>query len=139
VAQQLREATPNGQVPRYVLRDNDSIHGSAFDHVAKATGIEVVRIPYHAPRANAVVERFIGSVRRQCLDHPLICGEWQSHWVIGAYVAYFNMSRPHQGIDQRVPCGPPMTGEATAGSGKIISLPVLNGLHHQYQRAVWPP
>jgi transposase InsO family protein len=135
VAQQLREATPNGEQPRFVLRDNDSKYGSAFDAVARATGIEVLRIPYRAPRANAVAERFVGSLRCECLDHLLIFSERQLYRVIGAYVAYFNQSRPHQGIEQHVPCGPPKPVESTAC--KIIAFPVLNGLHHAYayQRA----
>jgi transposase InsO family protein len=116
-----------------VLRDNDSKHGSVFDTVAKATGIEVLRIPYRAPLANAIVERFVGSVRRECLDHLLICGERQLRRVIAAYVAYFNQSRPHQGIDQHVPCGPSTPAEST--SGTIVAFPILNGLHNQYRRA----
>ena len=133
VAQQLREATPNGEKPRFILRDNDNKYGSAFDIVAEATGIEVLRTPYRAPRANAVVERYVGSVRRECLDHLLIFGERQLRRVIAAYVEYFNESRPHQGIDQHVPCGPPTWAEPT--SGKIIAFPVLDGLHHEYRRA----
>ncbi len=115
VAQQLSEATPNGQAPRSMIRDNDSTYGSAFDNVATATGIEVLRIPYQAPLANAICERYVGSVRRECLDHLLIFGERQLWRVIAAYVAYFNTSRPHQGIDQHVTCGPPDPAEPTAG------------------------
>jgi transposase InsO family protein len=134
VAQQLREATADGKGPRFILRDNDSKYGSAFDVVAKATGIEVLRTPNKAPRANAIVERYIGSVRRECLDHVLIFGERQLYQVIKAYVEYFNRSRPHQGIEQNVPCGPPL-GSTEPAEGKIISRPVLNGLHHEYRRA----
>jgi transposase InsO family protein len=134
VAQQLREATSDGQSPRYVLRDNDSKYGSAFDVVARATGSEILRTPIKAPRANAIVERYIGSVRRECLDHLMIFGERQLYRVIKAYVDYFNQSRPHQGIGQNVPCGP-LAGVAESTGGKIISLPVLNGLHHEYRRA----
>src|SRR4051812_12043060 len=75
VAQQLREATADGHGPRFILRDNDSKYGSAFDVTARATGIEVLRTPIKAPRANAIVERYIGSVRRECLNHLLIFGE----------------------------------------------------------------
>jgi putative transposase len=69
VVQQLREATPNGVRPKYLLRDHDSKFGSQFDQVAKATRIEVLKIPYRAPRANAICERCLGGVRRECLDH----------------------------------------------------------------------
>jgi len=67
VAQQLREATTFGQGPRYLLRDNDNKYGDRFSRIAVGTGIEVLRTPYAAPKANAVCERFLGSVRRECL------------------------------------------------------------------------
>ena len=125
VAQQLREATPNGDKPRFILRDNDSKYGSAFDETAKTTGIEVLRTPYRAPRANAIAEQFVGSLRREYLDHLLIFSERQIYRVIAAYVGYFNNSRPHQGIDQYVPCDPPTPVEPT--SGKVIAFPVWLG------------
>jgi putative transposase len=81
-----------------------------------------------------MVERYIGSVPRACLDHMLIFGGRQLHRVIKAYVDYFNRSRPHEGISQNVPCGSP-SGLAESATGKIISFTVLNGLHHQYRRA----
>jgi putative transposase len=68
VAQQLREATPFGQGPRFLIRDNDDKFGQAFDRVADGTDIEVLTTPYQAPKANAICERFLGSVRRECLD-----------------------------------------------------------------------
>jgi len=67
VAQQLREATPFGQGPRFLIRDNDNKFGRAFDRVAKGTDIEVLTTPYQAPKANAICERFLGSMRRECL------------------------------------------------------------------------
>jgi putative transposase len=73
VAQQLREATPYGQTPKYLIRDNDKKFGSNFARVATISGIQVLRTPYRTPQANAVCERFLGSVRRECLDHFLIC------------------------------------------------------------------
>ena len=67
VAQQLREATPFDNAPRFLIRDNDSKYGDGFDQVALARGIEIIRTPFQAPKANAICERFIGSVRRECL------------------------------------------------------------------------
>ncbi len=134
VAQQLRKATPDDQRPKYIIRDNDCKFGRAFDAVAKQSGIEVLRTPIKAPKANSICERFIGSVRRECLDHLLIFSERQLYRVVKAYVGYFNGSRPHQGIRQCVPGRlPPNTTQQTIG--KIISFPVLNGLHHEYRRA----
>ena len=68
-AQQLREATPWGKGPKYLIRDRDSKYGPLFQNVAKSTGIEVLKTPVRAPKANAVCERFIGSLKRECLDH----------------------------------------------------------------------
>ncbi len=75
VAQQLREATPFDERPRFLIRDNDGKYGPRFDHVATASGIRVLRTPVRAPRANATCERFLGSVRRECLDHVLVLSE----------------------------------------------------------------
>jgi len=102
-AQQLREATPYGQTPKYLIRDHDSKFGPCFARVAATSGIEILKTPYHAPRANAICERFLGSVRRECLDHVLIFHEKQLHRVLRSYVEYFNQARPHQGIQQRIP------------------------------------
>src|SRR5512135_1979378 len=76
-AQQLREATPFGQSPKYLIRDRDSKFGPSFARVAATSGIKILKMPYHTPRANAICERFLGSVRRECLDHPLILQEKQ--------------------------------------------------------------
>jgi putative transposase len=134
VAQQLREATPYTQAPRFLIRDNDSKFGQEFALMARTTGIELLRTPYRAPRANAVCERFLGGVRRECLDHLLIMSERQLYRVIREYIAFFNSARPHQGIQQKIPEKMARRGEEK-GEGKIIAFPVLNGLHHDYQRA----
>jgi putative transposase len=149
VAQQLREATPFGVTPKHLIRDNDKKYRSEFDHVAKTCGIDVIHTPYQAPLANSICERFIGSLRRECLDHMLVLGRHQLVRVLIAYVDYFNQSRPHQGIAQQIPesrpspvptattraivtfqtsCAKPVQRTA----GKVITFPVLNGLHHSY-------
>jgi transposase InsO family protein len=137
VAQQLREATSFGTHPRFLICDNDAKYGAAFTHSAVVSGIEIVTTPYRAPRANALCERFLGSVRRECLDHVLILHERHLERVLRAYAAYFNHARPHQGIGQRIP-------EARQGAlapsahevgGEITAIPVLGGLHHEYRRA----
>src|SRR5262250_308732 len=73
----LREATAYGDGPKYLIRDNDSKFGVGFARVAQTSHIEMLKTPYHAPRANAICERFLGSVRRECLDHLLILHEKQ--------------------------------------------------------------
>jgi putative transposase len=133
VAQQLREATLYDQHPRYLIRDNDGKFGAAFARVAAASGIEILRTPYRAPRANATCERFLGSVRRECLDHLLVLGERHLARLLREYAAYFNRARPHQGLGQELP--EPPTQEDRSCDGPICVVPILGGLHHTYQRA----
>jgi len=135
VAQQLREATPYGQAPKYLIRDNDSKFGSLFARVATTSGIEILKTPYHAPRANAVCERFLRSVRQECLDHILIFHERQLQRVLNLFVTYFNHARPHQGIHQQVPEPNSSSHSTCLARNKVIALPLLGGLHHDYQRA----
>ena len=130
----LREATPYGQVPKYLIRDNDNKFGSGFARVAVTSGIKLLKTPYHAPRANAICERYLGSVRRECLDHVLILNEKQLHRVPRAYIAYFNRERPHQGIHQQVPQGEVACLPSDQRCTRIISVPILGGSHHEYRR-----
>ena len=134
-AQQLREATPFGEGPRFLIRDNDGKFGQQFAAVAEGSGIEVVRIPPQSPDLNPICERFLGSVRRECLDHVVILNQPHLRRVLEEYAhACFNKARPHQGLRQRIPAnegvGPP--DETTA---KVVAIPVLGGLHHDYRRA----
>jgi putative transposase len=105
-----------------------------FARVAAGRGIEVLRTPYGAPRANAICERFLGSLRRECLNHVIILNERHLWRVLRAYVDYFNGARPHQGIEQQRPNSVAARG-AAQGTGHIMAVPVLGGLHHDYQRA----
>ncbi len=133
-AQQLREATAFGAGPKYLIRDHDSKFGVTFSRVAKTSSIEILKTPYHAPRANAICERFLGSVRRECLDHLLILHEKQLQRVLNAYVAYFNQARPHQGIQQQIPEQKAGSVPADPTNGKVLSFPILGGIHHDYRR-----
>ncbi len=134
-AQQLREATAWGQRPKYLLRDNDSKFGVGFTRVAHTSRIEILKTPYRAPRANAICERFLGSVRRECLDHLLIFNEKQLQRVLNAYIQYFNQARPHQGIKQQIPEPNVVPIQPDYEDGKVLSFPVLGGLHHDYRRS----
>jgi putative transposase len=134
VAQQLRNATPFGQGPRYLIRDHDKKYGEHFAKVAAGASIDVLKTPFGAPKANSICERFIGSVRRECLDHVLICGEAHLGRVLAAYLDFFNTARPHQGLQQRVPLpAPVLTGDLT--TCRVRSTAVLGGLHHIYEWA----
>ncbi len=132
VAQQLREATAFGQRPRYLLRDNDSKYGAAFSRVAAATGVTELKTAYRAPRQNATCERFLGSVRRECLDHILILGEAHLRRVLREYARYFNQDRPHQGLAQRIPAPPEAGARCPVTTGRVRVAPILGGLHHTY-------
>jgi putative transposase len=134
-AQQLREATPYGRSSNYLIRDRDNKFGSCFARVAATRGIKMLTTPYHTKRPNAICERFLGSVRRECLDHLFIFQEKQLHRVLHAYVKYFNRARPHQGIRQQLPeqFGEPVPPDH--GCGKVLSFPVMGGLHHDHRRS----
>jgi putative transposase len=127
VARQLREATPFGEGARYLIRDNDHKYEPSFERVA--AGIEVLKTPHRAPKANAICERFLGSLRRKCLDH--VSGERYLHRVVKEYKEYFNRARPRQGIEQRIPCRPGRLVTPPV-NGELSSRPVLGGLHHDY-------
>jgi hypothetical protein len=92
-----------------------------------------VRTPFRAPRANAIAERFLGSVRRECLEHLLILSERHLYRVLSAYCRYFDSARPHQGIGQALPEPVAVASEASSDTC-VRALPVLGGLHHDYQR-----
>jgi transposase InsO family protein len=85
-----------------------------------------------APRANAICERFLGSVRRECLDHVLVLGDRHLQRVLSEYTVYFNGERPHQGLAQQVPTG---AGQPANTNGRVVETPVLGGFHHAYRRA----
>ncbi|HSH78303.1 MAG TPA: integrase core domain-containing protein [Herpetosiphonaceae bacterium] len=134
VAQQLCEATPFAAAPRFLIRDNDAKYGTHFEAVATGSGIEVLRTPIRAPRANAICERLLGSVRRECLDHLVIVSEGHLRRILNEYVEYFNRSRPHQGINQQVP-EPGDTASPVGGGAHVVAFSVLGGLHHAYRKA----
>jgi len=134
VAQQFRNTLLDHDAPRFLIRDNDSKFGATFQNVAEGAGVEVLRTPFRAPRANATCERFLGSLRRECLDHVLVLGEDHLRSIVAEYVLYHNECRPHQGLGQVIPMdvGTQMT---SASSGKVVATPILGGLHHDYRRA----
>jgi len=134
VAQQLREATPYGQTPKYLICDNDSKFGHCFARVATTSAIEILNTPYHAPRANAICERFLRSLWQECLDHLFIFHEKQLQRVLNAYVAYFNRARLHQAIQQQIPEQRGSPGYSEHTGGRAMAVPILAGLHHDYQR-----
>jgi hypothetical protein len=97
-APQLRNATPNGHGPRLLLRDRDAKFGKLGGRAAAGAFARVIRAPVQAPQANALCERFLGSVRRECADPILVLGERQLEHVLAEYARYFNGERPYQGL-----------------------------------------
>jgi transposase InsO family protein len=130
VWRQMIEATPWGRQPRYLVRDRDAVYGRDLVDRARRLGIGPVLTPVRAPRANAVAERLIGTLRRECLDHLVIVNEAHLRSVLREFVAYYNAERPHRALAFETP-----TPATRATVGPITARPVLGGLHHTYQRA----
>ena len=130
-AQQLRNTTPFGKGPRFIIRDRDCKFGAEFDRAAQALGTRVIKTAVRTPDMNATCERFLGSVRRECLDHVIVLSERHLLTVLAEYIRYFNQARPHQGLNQNSPTGPRLPTLA----GEVIAFPVLGGIHHDYRRA----
>ena len=131
-AQQIIEAFPDDSAPKFLLRDRDSIYGEEFARRVRRMGIREVRIAPHAPWQNPFVERVIGSIRRECVDHALILNEAHLRRLLHGYIGYYNTARPHQSLDHNSPqpreVHPPEFG-------RVVSIPQVGGLHHLYQRA----
>ncbi len=130
----MRNATAfYAELPRFIIRDNDAKFGGDFDRVAEGVGIRVIRTAIHAPLMNATCERFLGSLRRECLDHVIFLGVRHFESVLREYAAFFNSARPHQGLRQSVPINTSQTEPARAQH--VQARQVLGGLHHDYRAA----
>jgi putative transposase len=136
VTQQLREATHWDRRPKYLIHDRDKKYGPLFANLLAHTGAEPLLIPVQTPQANGICERFIGSLKWECLDYMLILHDRQLQRLLREYVEYYNQARPHQGIEQQIP-GWHEQGYPFATTGPVIATPVLNGLHHAYSRAAY--
>jgi len=130
VWRQLIEATPLGNKPRHLLRDHDAVYGRDFRRRAKRIGIDAIATPIGSPRANAIVERVIGTLRRECLDHVVVLNEQHLRSVLAEFVAYYNRERPHRTLGLQTP-----ENQSRMAIGPIRSRPMLNGLHRVYERA----
>jgi putative transposase len=130
-AQQLRHAFPWDTAPRFLLRDRDSCYGEAFPQTAQDMDIEEVLTAPRSPWQNAYVERVIGSIRRECLDHVMIFSEQGLRRILKSYFAYYEKSRTHLGLAKDSPIHRPVQPPAM---GKVIAFPEVGGLHHRYER-----
>ena len=130
-AQQMREAFPWDTLPRYLLRDRDRIFGQEFVRQVKVMGIKQVLSAPRSPWQRAYIERVIGTIRRECLDHLIVFNERSLHRHLQAFVDYYHRNRVHLALEKDTPeprlIQPPECG-------RIVSIPVLGGLHHRYER-----
>jgi transposase InsO family protein len=132
VWRQVVEATAWGRHPNYLIRDRDRVYGRDFVARAAALGIETLLTPYRAPRANAIAERVVRTLRNECLDHVLILNGQHLRSVLDEDVASDNAERPYR----RLALKPPRpTSRAPASARPVRSRPVLGGLHQAYQLA----
>ena len=115
---------------RFLIRDRDSKFTAAFDAVFTGTDIRIIRTPVQAPRANAIAERWIGTLRRECLDHLLIIGGRHLAAVLQEFVEHYNTHRPHRSLDQRPPAGP--TRPPSGATIRPLRRDRLGGLLHEY-------
>ena len=132
-AQQLNEAFPYASPPRYLLRDRDCIYGLEFRRRAGGLGIQEKLIAPRSPWQNPLVERVIGSIRRECLDHMIVLNEDHLRRRLTDYLSYYHRHRPHRSLQQD--CPEPRAVEPP-DQGNIIELPLVSGLHHRYARRV---
>jgi transposase InsO family protein len=129
LAQQIVEAFPWGTAPTYLVRDNDGAYGRAFTNRVRAMGIRDHPISPRSPWQNPYVERLIGTLRRECLDHVLIYGERHLRRILTLYSLYYNETRTHLGLGKDTPLR-----RSIQRSGTIVTIPILSGLHHRYAR-----
>ena len=131
LSRQMTEAFPWDTAPRYLLRDRDASYGPAFRDRVRAMGIKEVVTAPRSPWQNAYVERLIGSIRRECLDHIIIFNERHLRRVLSSYFQYHHQSQNASLARQGLPRASPDTPSIR---GKIIAFPQVGGLHHRYER-----
>jgi putative transposase len=131
-SQQIIEAFPFDSAPRYLLRDRDSIYGDRFRDRVKSLGIEEVITAPRSPWQNPYVERIIGSIRRECLNHLIILNERHLRRQLKSYSTYYHEARTHLSLDKQSP--EPRLIESSE-QGKIVAIPHIGGLHHEYRHA----
>jgi transposase InsO family protein len=130
--QQIINAFPWDEAPRYLLRDRDGIYGAEFRKRVSDLGIEEVLIAPRSPWQNPFAERIIGTIRRDCLDHVIVLGEHHLMRVLRRYFSYYHSWRPHLSLD--LDCPDPRAVESTDHREEVVDAPEVGGLHHHYER-----
>jgi transposase InsO family protein len=134
VTQRAREVAEGFSGLRFLIRDRDAKFSASFDAVFVAEGLEVMETSIRAPQANAICERAVGTLRRECVDHLLIFGRRQLQAVLHEYLVHYNSHRPHRSLRQRPPARLSTTASADSDA-PILRRDRLGGLIHEYQRA----
>ena len=129
IAQQITEAFPWNEAPRYLIRDRDGIYGAAVTRRLRAMGIRDKPISAGSPWQNCFAERLIGTIRRECLDHVVALGEHHLRRVLKSYADYYNRTRTHRSLNKDAPISRPVQS-----IGCIVSHALVGGLHHRYAR-----
>jgi transposase InsO family protein len=130
-SQQLVEAFGDGKLPRFLIRDRDSVYGSTFRERVKALGIEEVIIAPRSPWQSPYVERTIGTLRRECLNHVVVLGERHLRRIVKKYISYYLHSRCHLSLQKDAPVHRAVQPRQR---GCVIEIPEVGGLHHRYER-----
>ena len=134
--QQFREALPTEHEYRFLIHDRDSIYSMELVEQIRSMGLLVVKIPARAPKANALCERLIGTIRRECLDLMIPFGEKHVRRILRDYVRHYNEGRPHSSLGPGIPDGVrpvPISSDHSIALGSIVrSRKVLGGLRHEY-------
>jgi putative transposase len=130
-AQQLVEAFPWETAPRYLLRDRDAVYGVAFSSRVQALGIREVKTAPRSPWQNPYVERLIGTLRRECLDHVIVLHETHLCRLLRDYLVYYHSARTHLSLDKDAPEPRPVERR---DQGRVVETPLVGGLHHRYSR-----
>jgi transposase InsO family protein len=134
VIQQLRNAMPFGEQPRYLFRDNDGIYGHGIALFLKSCGIREVRTALQSPWQTPYIERFIGTRRRELLNHVIVLSEAHLDRLLREFIEeYYHVARPHRGLSGETPI-PTGSPPEIDGSMKLVAVPILGGLHHRYTR-----
>jgi transposase InsO family protein len=129
--QQVVEACAFDLPGRFLIRDNDKIYGTYFQDRVDGLGLEQIRTAFRSPWQNGFAERWIGSLRRDCLDHVITVNERQLRRVIRLYVDYYHKDRTHLGLEKDTPEERSVEPRET---GEVVAIPRVGGLHHRYSR-----
>jgi transposase InsO family protein len=129
--QQLREGFRFDQLPRYLLRDRDAVFADEFRRQVTDMGIHEVLSAPRSPWQRAYVERVIGSIRRECLDHLIVFNEFSLRRTLRSYFEYYRKSRTHLSLAKD---SPEPRAIQPAEMGRVVAVPLVGGLHHRYER-----